>query len=169
MRYTNLGVASEHCIVSYFQTTACVMLWCNMYLGLTIFNEVVRLWNHARICSWNQPAIRNKGKVFCSLGSNPRPTHYELDAIPTAPYRPWILSEMAKDSKRLMVRKQFVLCLLRYFNFLYWTRYFFTSQGIMIGVHIDCTLCMYVLWWSPYGRSTIVKTSESIIGFIVTR
>jgi len=26
---------------------------------------IVRLWNHIRICSWNQPALSNSGKVSC--------------------------------------------------------------------------------------------------------
>ena len=27
---------------------------------------LVWLWNHPRICSWNQPVLSNKGKVSCS-------------------------------------------------------------------------------------------------------
>ena len=53
----------------------------DLVLVLTIFNEgayltfksillqliLVRLWTHARIRSWNQPVLSNKGKVSCSM------------------------------------------------------------------------------------------------------
>ena len=28
---------------------------------------LVRLWNHARVCSWNQPVLSNRGTVSCSM------------------------------------------------------------------------------------------------------
>ena len=31
-----------------------------------IWFNLVRLWNHARIRSWNQPVVSNKSKVSCS-------------------------------------------------------------------------------------------------------
>ena len=74
-------------------------------LVLTIFNEgayltfesifhkalylfLVWLWNHARICSWNQPVLSNKGKVSCSrkqlgslMGLEPKISTLQIIAI----------------------------------------------------------------------------------------
>ena len=85
---------SEFPRVCFFYSEQCFVMYLCMYathsvnlrlsiLVLTIFNEgayltfksifhkalnfsSVRLWYHARIHSWNQPVLSNKGKVSCS-------------------------------------------------------------------------------------------------------
>ena len=68
---------------------------------------IVRLWNYARIHSWNQPVLSNKGKVSGwrkqrgpRWGSNPRPAHYESDAQQghCLKYMKLCYAEMAKDN-----------------------------------------------------------------------
>ena len=55
------------CFFCVFWRYLTVLIWHLRQFSKRPSLFLVRLWNHARVCSWNQPVLSNRGNVSCSM------------------------------------------------------------------------------------------------------